>query len=91
MGKRMSLPAWVSPDLTNAFFAAERQVSPRLEAALRTDAAMDVLAVSHALRRLLGGAVTGATNPVVETLGLPSRRQIRQLQQSIDELRRSDR
>jgi hypothetical protein len=87
----MSLPTWLSPDLTKAFFAAERQVSPRLEAALRTDAGMDVLAVAHALRRLAGGAVTGATNRVVETLGVPSSRQVRRMQRSIDELRRSER
>ncbi len=87
----MSLPTWLSPDLTKAFFAAERQVSPRLEAALRTDVALDVLAVAHALRRLAGGAVTGATNRVVETFGLPSSRQMRRFQRSIDELPRSQR
>jgi hypothetical protein len=85
----MSLSTWVRPDLPKALFAAERQVSPRLEAALRTDVGMDVLAVSYAFRRLLRGAMTGSANRVVETLGLPSSRQIRRLQQSIDQLCRS--
>ena len=48
------------PDLTKAFFAAERQLSPRLEAVLRTDAALDALAATHAVRRILGRAVSDA-------------------------------
>lgn len=85
----MKLPEWVSPDLTKAFFAAERQLSPRLEAALRTDAALDALAATHAVRRILGRAVSDTTNGVVEALGLPSSRQVRRVQQSIDRVERS--
>lgn len=84
----MSLPTWVSTDWTKAFFAAEKQLSPKLEAALRTDAAMDVLAVSLGLRRIVGRAAAGLGNGVVEALGLPSSRQVRQLQRSVDDLQR---
>ncbi len=86
----MTLPTWVSTDLTKAFFAAEKQLSPRLEAVLRTDPALDVLAVSHAVRRLAARAVHDAANGLVEALGLPSSRQVRRLQRSIDRMQRSD-
>ena len=43
------------------------------------------------IEEIAGGAVTGATNRVVETLGLPSSRQMRRFQRSIDELPRSQR
>jgi hypothetical protein len=86
----MALPPWVSTDLAQAFFAAERRLSPRLEAALRTDAALDALAVLHTLRRLAGRALNGATNGMVEAIGLPSSRQVRRLQRSIDDMQRND-
>jgi len=81
----MARPSWVSTDLTKAFFAAERAISPRLEAALRTDAGLDVIAVSIAVRRLAGRALKGATNGVIEAVGLPSSRQLRLLHSAIDE------
>ena len=86
----MKLPAWVSTDLTKTIFAAERALSPRLEAALRTDAALDILAASHAVRRLIGRAADRVANGVVETVGLPSSRQLRQLQRALDERGRSE-
>lgn len=85
----MTLPEWVGTDLTKAFFAAERHLSPRLEAVLRTDAALDTLAATHAVRRILGRAVYDTTNGAVEALGLPSSRQVRRLQQSIDHAERN--
>lgn len=87
----MRLPPWVSLDPAKAFFAAEQRLSPRLEAALRTDAALDTLAVAFALRRLLGRAADGVANRVVEIAGLPSSRQLRQLQASLDALDRASR
>ena len=80
----MKLPARITLDPTKAFFAAERRISPRLEAALRTDAALDTLAAAHAVRRLLGRTVSGVTNGAVEGVGLPSSRQVRHLQATID-------
>ena len=87
----MKLPTWVSLDPAQAFFAAERRLSPRLEAALRTDAALDTLAVAFAVRRLLGRAAHGVANRAVETAGLPSSRQLRQLQASLDAFERGGR
>ena len=85
----MELPTWVSTDPSKVVFAVERKLSPRLEAALRTDPALDALAVSHAVRRLVGRAVDRVTNGAVEAVGLPSSRQLRQLQRSLDDLGRS--
>jgi polysaccharide deacetylase 2 family uncharacterized protein YibQ len=85
----MNRPTWVSTDPAKAILAAERALSPRLEAALRTDVALDVLATSHAVRRLLGRAADRAVNGAVEAVGLPSSRQLRRLQTSLDELARS--
>ena len=87
----MKLPTWVSTDPTQAFFAAERALSPRLEAALRTDAALDALAAAFAVRRLIGLAADSVANGVVEAVGLPSSRQLRRLQRSLDELGRGER
>jgi hypothetical protein len=87
----MALPTWISTDLTKAYFAAERTVSPRLETVLRTDAALDVIAASVAVRRLAGRAVRATANGIVEVAGLPSSRQVRQLQRSIDELQQGRR
>jgi hypothetical protein len=80
----MTLPTWVSTDPTKAFFAAERTLSPRLEAALRTDAALDALAAALAVRRLIGRAAHRVINGTVEAVGLPSSRQLRRLQKSLD-------
>ncbi len=85
----MKLPTWVSTDPTKAILAAERALSPRLEEAMRTEAALDVLAASHAVRRLIGQAADRVANGAVEALGLPSSRQLRRLQASLDELGRS--
>jgi len=87
----MKLPTWVSTDPTKTFFAAERALSPRLEAALRTDAALDALAAAFAVRRLIGLAADSVANGVVEAVGLPSSRQLRRLQRSLDELGRGER
>ena len=87
----MKLPTWVSTDPTKTFFAVERKLSPRLEAALRTDPALDALAVSHAVARLVGRAAHRVTNGAVEAVGLPSSRQLRGLQRSLDELDRCER
>lgn len=85
----MNRPTWLSADPTTTLLAAERALSPRLEAALRTDAALDVLATVHAVRRLLGRTADGVVNGTVEAVGLPSSRQLRRLQGALDELARS--
>lgn len=84
-----ALPDWVSTDWKKAFFAAERQVSPRLEKLMRTDAFLDVLAVTSGLSTFAGRTVRDLGNGLVETVGLPSSRQLRRLQRSVDALARS--
>jgi hypothetical protein len=80
-----SLPAW-STDWKVAFFAAERRLSPRLEALVRTDAFLDALTVTNSLSRLAARFVQGAKTTVVSSIGLPSSRQIAELQRSLDAL-----
>jgi hypothetical protein len=84
----MSVPAWFTADWKKAFFVAERRLSPKLEQLVRTDAALDALAVATGLTRFAARTVTTFGNGVVETVGLPSSRQIRRLQRSVDALER---
>ena len=84
----MRAPEWCTTDWKKAFFAAERRLSPKLEQLVRTDAAMDALAVATGLTRFAARTVTAFGNGVVETVGLPSSRQVRRLQRSVDALER---
>ena len=84
----MSPPEWFTTDWKKAFFAAERRLSPKLEQLVRTDAALDALAVATGLTRFAAGTVTAFGNGFVETVGLPSSRQVRRLQRSVDALAR---
>ena len=84
----MSAPDWFTTDWKKAFFAAERRLSPKLEQLVRTDAALDALAVATGLTRFAARTVTAFGNVVVETVGLPSSRQVRRLQRSVDALER---
>ena len=84
----MSPPEWFTTDWKKAFFAAERRLSPKLEQLVRTDAALDALAVATGLTRFAARTVAAFGNGVVETVGLPSSRQIRRLQRSVDALER---
>jgi hypothetical protein len=84
----MSAPEWFTTDWKKAFFAAERRLSPKLEQLVRTDAALDALAVATGLTRFAARTVTAIGNGLVETVGLPSSRQVRRLQRSVDALER---
>jgi len=84
----MSAPDWFTTDWKKAFFAAERRLSPKLEQLVRTDAVLDALAVATGLTRFAARTVTTFGNGVVETVGLPSSRQVRRLQRSVDALER---
>lgn len=84
----MNAPEWFTTDWKKAFFFAERRLSPRLEQLVRTDAVLDALAVATGLTRLAARTVTTLGNGVVETVGLPSSRQVRRLQRSVDALER---
>jgi hypothetical protein len=84
----MTTPGWITTDWKKAFFAAERQISPRLEKLVRTDAFLDTLAVANGLSRLATRTIRDLGNGTVEALGLPSSRQVHRLQRSVDALNR---
>ena len=81
----LNLPAWAT-DWKTAFFAAERRLSPRLEQAVRTDTVLDAITVANSLGRLAHRSVDAARYAIADALGLPSSRQIAQLQYSVDRL-----
>jgi hypothetical protein len=74
------------PSLLRVFTSIERRVSPRLEAWVRSGAFLDAVAVVNNVSR--GGArtVEGALASVLEAAGVPSARQVRSLQKSLDRL-----
>ena len=82
----MSTPEWFSTDWKKAFFAAERRLSPKLEQLVRTDAFLDALAVTNGLTRFASRTAGSVAYGLVEAAGLPSSRQVRRLQHSVDAL-----
>jgi len=72
------------PQLPSILLAVERQLSPRLESLLRTDAALDGIAVANGVSRLVSGGLRDLGTQVIEAVGLPSGRQVRRLQSSLD-------
>jgi hypothetical protein len=83
--KALKLPDWAT-DWKIAFFAAERRLSPRLERAIRTDVFLDAVTVANSLSRLAQRSADGARYSIAGALGLPTSRQIADLQRSIDQL-----
>ena len=81
----LKVPDWAT-DWKVAFFAAERLLSPRLEQAIRTDALLDAMTVANSLSRLANRSAGRARYSIADGLGLPTSRQIAQLQRSIDQL-----
>ena len=75
-------------DWKQLFFAVESRLSPRLERLVRTDGFLDTLAVANGASRLAKRSAGNFGNGLVEALGLPSSRQVRQLQRSVDALNR---
>ena len=73
---------------TQVFFAVESRLSPGLERLVRTDAFLDTLAVANGVSRLAERTASDLGNGIVEALGLPSSRQVRQMQRSVDALNR---
>jgi len=84
----MTAPDWCTTDWKKVFFAVERRLSPLLEQLVRTDAARDALAVATGLTRFAARTVAAVGNGVVESVGLPSSRQVRRLQRSVAALER---
>jgi hypothetical protein len=81
----LKLPDWAT-DWKVAFFAAERRLSPRLEQAIRTDAFLDAMTVANSLSRLAQRSADGARYSIADALGLPTSRQVADLQRSMDQL-----
>jgi hypothetical protein len=84
----MTTPEWFTTDWKKAFFATERRLSPMLEQLVRTDPMLDALAVANGLTRFAVRTVNTVGNGLVEAVGLPSSRQVRGLQRSVDALGR---
>ena len=74
------------PQLPSILLAVERQLSPRLESLLRIDVALDSIAVANGVSRLVSGGLRDLGTQVIEAVGLPSGRQVRRLQSSLDAL-----
>ncbi len=81
----LKLPDWAS-DWRVAFFAAERRLSPRLEQAIRTDVFLDAMTVANSLNRLAQRSADAARYLIADALGLPTSRQVADLQRSMDRL-----
>ena len=74
------------PSLLRVFTSIERRVSPRLEAWVRSGAFLDAVAVMNNVSRTGARTVEGALASVLEAAGVPSARQVRSLQKSLDRL-----
>src|SRR5205823_10423443 len=74
------------PQLPLILLAVERRLSPQVESLMRTDVAQDGIAVANGLVRLGTMSVRDLGTNALEAFGLPSGRQVSQLQRSIDTL-----
>jgi hypothetical protein len=81
----LNLPSWAT-DLKTAILTLEGRLSPELERLVRTDAVLDAITVTHSLHRLIGRMAGGVRDSIPGSLGLPTARQVAQLQRSIDRL-----
>jgi hypothetical protein len=81
----LKLPDWAM-DWEVVFFAAERRLSPRLEQAIRTDVFLDAMTVANSLSRLAQRSADGARYLIADALGVPTSRQVADLQRSMDKL-----
>jgi hypothetical protein len=79
----LNLPSWTT-DLRTAVLALDARLSPELERLLQTDEVLDAITVVHSLSRLVGRAAGAIRDGIPGSLGLPTARQIAQLQRSID-------
>src|SRR5689334_4266548 len=77
----LNLPDWKTTILT-----VERRLSPLLEQAVRTDVFLDAMTVANSLNRLANRSADAARYSIADALGLPTSRQITQLQYSVDRL-----
>ena len=81
----LNLPSWAT-DWQAAVLALDGRLSPELERLVRTDEVLDAITVTHSLSRLIGRVVGGVRDSIPGSLGLPTARQVAQLQRSIDRM-----
>jgi hypothetical protein len=74
------------PSLLHIFSAVERRVSPRVEEWVRSDVFLDTVAIVNSVSRRGVRMVEGTLASALEVLGVPSARQLRSLQSSLDRL-----
>jgi hypothetical protein len=86
-GRTMALnpPSWAT-DWQAAVLALDGRLSPELERLVRTDEVLDAITVMHSLSRLIGRVAGGVRDSIPGSLGLPTARQVAQLQHSIDRM-----
>ena len=81
----LNLPDWAT-DWKTTILTVERRLSPRLEQAVRTDVFLDAMTAANSLNRLAQRSADAARYSIADALGLPTSRQIAQLQCSVDRL-----
>ena len=81
----LNLPSWAT-DLRAAVLALDERLSPELERLVRTDEVLDAITITHSLSRLIGRVAGGVREVIPGSLGLPTARQVAQLQRSIDRM-----
>ena len=74
------------PSLLRVFTTVERRTSPRLEEWVRSDLFLDTVAIANSVSRRGVRMVEGTLASALETVGVPSARQVRSLQTSLDRL-----
>ena len=74
------------PSLLRVFTTVERRASPRVEEWVRSDLFLDTVAIANSVSRRGVRMVEGTLASALEAVGVPSARQLRSLQSSLDRL-----
>jgi hypothetical protein len=74
------------PSLLWVFTTVERRASPRVEEWVRSDLFLDTVAIANSVSRRGLRIVEGTLASALEAAGVPSARQVRSLQSSLDRL-----
>jgi hypothetical protein len=74
------------PSLLRVWGTVERRASPRLEEWVRSDLFLDTVAIANSVSRRAVRLVEGTLASALEAAGVPSARQVRSLQTSLDRL-----
>jgi hypothetical protein len=74
------------PSLLRVFTTVERRASPRVEEWVRSDVFLDAVAITNSVSKRGLRTAQGALASVLEAAGVPSSRQLRSLESSLDRL-----